>query len=256
MIAKTQEERDALREGGKRLARHVRRMCEMIRPGITGHEIEMAVEEWVAADGDELAFIGYPSGRRGEKFPGGLCFSVNDIIVHAPAWMNDYVIQEGDVVTVDFGIKHKGLYTDHARTVIAGTPKSDEDIMLVRGTEEALRAGIARAVVGNTTGDIGHAVELIAEKYDFGFPRNLSGHGVGKQVHEEPHVPNYGEPGEGVELVENLVIAIEPMMTLGTSDLFIDKDGFSYRTKDGSRSAHAEDTVIITANGPEVITKE
>lgn len=256
MIIKTEEERAVLREGGKRLARHVRRLCEMIAPGVTGHDLEVAVQEWVAADGDELAFIGYPSGRRGEKFPGGLCFSVNDIIVHAPAWMNEYVIQEGDVVTVDFGIKHKGLYTDHARTVIAGSPKAVADVTLIRGTEEALRAGIAQAKAGNTTGDIGHAVEVIADKYGFGFPRNLSGHGVGKKVHEEPHVPNYGNPGEGVALVENLVIAIEPMMTLGTSDLYIDKDGFAYRTKDGSRTAHAEDTIIITADGPEIITKE
>lgn len=256
MIIRTEDERAILREGGRRLARHVRRMCEMIRPGLTGHDIEMAVEEWVAADGDELAFAGYPSGRRGEKFPGGLCFSVNDVIVHAPAYMNDYVIQDGDVVTVDFGIKHKGLYTDHARTVIAGNPKSDSDVTLVRGTEEALRAGIAQAKAGNTTGDIGYAVELVADKYGFGYPRNLSGHGVGKKVHEEPHVPNYGEQGKGVPLVKDLVIAIEPMMTLGTSDLYIDKDGFSYRTKDGSRAAHAEDTVIITEDGPEIITKE
>lgn len=256
MIIRNEEERKALREGGKRLARHIRRLCEMIAPGVTGHDLETAVAGWVSAEGDELAFAGYPSGKRGAKFPGGLCFSVNDIIVHAPAFGNDYVIQEGDVVTVDFGIKHKGLYTDHARTAIAGTPLSEDDVRLVRGTEEALRAGIAQARVGKHTGDIGHAVEVIAKKYGFGFPRNLSGHGVGRRVHEEPHVPNFGTPGAGESLVEDLVIAIEPMMTLGTSDLYIDKDGFAYRTKDGSRTAHAEDTVIITTDGPEIITKE
>lgn len=256
MIIKNQGEIEALREGGKRLARHVRRMCEMIAPGVTGHDIEMAVQGWVAEEGDVLAFAGYPSGKRGAKFPGGLCFSVNDVVVHAPAWMNDYVIQDGDVVTVDFGIKHKGLYTDHARTVIAGNPKSEADVTLIRGTEEALAAGIRAAKLGNTTGDIGYAVEVVADKYGFGFPRNLAGHGVGRAVHEDPHVPNYGEPGEGEPLVEGLVIAIEPMMTLGTGDLFVDKDGFSYRTRDGSRSAHAEHTVLVTADGPEILTKE
>lgn len=178
------------------------------------------------------------------------------MIVHAPAAGNTEVLKEGDVVCLDFGIIHRGLFTDHAVTVIAGNPISEDDMRLLKGTKEALAAGIAQAKLGNTTGDIGYAVEKIADKYGFGYPRNLSGHGVGKQIHEEPHVPNYGDPGEGVELVEGLVIAIEPMMTLGTSDLFIDKDNFSYRTKDGSRSAHFEHTVLITKDGPEILTKE
>ena len=136
-----------------------------------------------------------------------------------------------------------------------GRAKDPEDEKLLQGTQEALAAGIAEAKVGNTTGDIGHAVEEIAEKYGFGFPRNLSGHGVGREVHEEPHVPNFGEPGQGVKLVENMVIAIEPMMTLGTGELFVDKDGYSYRTKDGSNTAHFEHTVLITKNGPEILTR-
>ncbi len=176
--------------------------------------------------------------------------------MHAPASESDYALQEGDVVSLDFGIKHKGLYTDHAVTVIAGTPRNADDERLVKGTYEALRIGIEQARIGNTTGDIGYAVEKIAEKYNLGFPRNLSGHGVGREVHEEPHVPNFGTPHGGVKLEENLVIAIEPMMTLGSGELYIDKDGYSYRTKDGSRSAHAEHTIIITKNGPEILTKE
>ena len=126
----------------------------------------------------------------------------------------------------------------------------------MRGTYEALAAGIAQARVGNTTGDIGYAVKKVAEKYGFGYPKNLSGHGVGLKVHEEPHVPNYGEPGKGEKLTEGLVIAIEPMMTLGAGDLYVDKDGFSYRTKDGSKTAHAEHTILITKNGPEILTTE
>jgi methionyl aminopeptidase len=252
MIAKKKEDIEILREGGRRLARHVRTLSELVKPGVTPKSLEEKAREMVAADGDELAFMGY--GK--PPYPSGLCVSVNDTIVHSPASESRRPFENGDVVCLDFGIKHKGLYTDHAVTVIAGTPKSDDDIQLLKGTQEALEIGIAQAKVGNTTGDIGYAVEEIAEKYGFGYPRNLSGHGVGKKVHEEPHVPNFGEPGEGEELVEGLVIAIEPMMTLGTGDLYIDKDGHSYRTKDGSRSAHFEHTVLITKNGPQILTKE
>ena len=254
MIAKTAEEIAILREGGKRLARHVQVLSKMAKPGVSSLELEMKAREMVESDGDKMAFFGYKTKKGTHGFPSGLCISVNDCLVHSPAGQNGSVFQEGDVVCVDFGIKHKGLYTDHAATVIAGkgTP---EDERLVRGTYEALEAGIREALIGNTTGDIGHAVEQVAEKHHFGFPRNLSGHGVGKAVHEEPHVPNFGLPGKGEKLVEGLVIAIEPMMTLGSGELYIDKDGHSYRTKDGSRSAHAEHTVLITKNGPEILTK-
>jgi methionyl aminopeptidase len=159
------------------------------------------------------------------------------------------------VVSLDFGIRHKGLYTDHAATVIAGAG-SAEDIRLVAGTYEALAVGIKAAQLGDKTGDIGYAVEQVAKKYHFGFPKNLAGHGVGREVHEDPHVPNYGFPRTGARLEEGLVIAIEPMMTLGTGDLYVDRDNFSYKTKDGSHSAHAEHTIMITANGPEILTKE
>ena len=253
MIAKNKDDIETLREGGRRLARHVRILSEMVVPGAQATDIEARARKMVETDGDTLAFFGYPSGKRGEKFPTGLCFSVNDVIVHAPAV--DYTIQEGDVVSLDFGIRHKGLYTDHAATIIAGVG-SAEDIRLVRGTYEALEIGIKAAQLGGTTGDIGYAVEQIAKKYKFGFPKNLAGHGVGREVHEEPHVPNFGTPHAGVHLEEGLVIAIEPMMALGSGDLYVDRDNFSYRTKDGSRSAHAEHTVMITANGPEILTKE
>jgi methionyl aminopeptidase len=228
----------------------------MVKPGIAAEELEEKAREMVAKDGDEMAFLGYRGKKDKQGFPSGLCVSVNDTIVHSPAGQNGAVIQEGDVVCLDFGIRHKGFFTDHAVTVIAGKAKSAEDEELVRGTKEALTAGIAEAKVGNTTGDIGYAVEKVAEKYGFGFPRNLSGHGVGEKVHEEPHVPNFGTSGEGEKLVEGLVIAIEPMMTLGGGELFVDADGHSYRTKDGSRTAHFEHTVLITKSGPEILTKE
>ncbi len=256
MIAKTKEEIEILREGGHRLARHVRILGEMVAPGVTARELEEKAREMVKADGDLLAFFGHTERKRDTPYPSGLCVSINDVIVHSPASDNGSVVREGDVVCLDFGIKHKGLYTDHAVTVIAGTKHDPHDEELVRGTYEALVAGIKEARVGNTTGDIGYAVEKIAHKYNFGFPRNLSGHGVGLKIHEEPHVPNFGEQGKGVKLEEGLVIAIEPMMTLGSGDLYIDEDGYSYRTKDGSRTAHFEHTVLVTKNGPEILTKE
>lgn len=252
MIAKTKEEIGILREGGKRLARHVRVLSEMVKPGATSLELEKKARDMVAAEGDTLAFHKY--GK--PPFPAGLCVSVNDVIVHSPASDNGAVFAEGDVVCLDFGIIHQGLYTDHAVTVIAGKPKSADDERLVRGVFEALALGIAQAKVGNTTGDIGYAVERFAKKNNFGYPKNLSGHGVGKKIHEEPHVPNFGAPGSGEKLVGGLVIAIEPMFTLGSGELYIDKDGHSYRTKDGSRTAHAEHTIIVTKDGPEILTKE
>lgn len=255
MIAKTAEEIEILREGGRRLAQHLRELAGMVQPGITSGELEIHALKIVADLGDEPAFIQYPSGKHDEEFPSALCLSVNDVIVHSPAATNKAVIQDGDVVCLDFGIIHKGLYTDHATTVIAGKPKSKDDELLIRAAFEALQAGIDQARVGNTTGDIGYAVQKIAEKYNLGYPKNLSGHGVGKKIHEEPHVPNFGEPGMGVKLQEGLVIAIEPMFTLGSGDLYVDKDNFSYRTKDKSRSAHAEHTVIVTKSGPEILTK-
>ncbi|MBI4128958.1 MAG: type I methionyl aminopeptidase [Parcubacteria group bacterium] len=256
MIAKTQEEIAILREGGKRLARHVRMLSEMVEPGLVARELEYKARELVKADGDELAFHGHRERKTDVPYPSGLCLSINDVIVHSPASENSAVIEEGDVVCLDFGIIHKGLYTDHAVTVIAGSPRNADDARLVRGVFEALALGIAEARVGNTTGDIGYAVERYAKKHGFGYPKNLSGHGVGKKIHEEPHVPNFGAPKSGVKLEEGLVIAIEPMFTLGSGELYIDKDGHSYRTKDGSRAAHAEHTIIVTKDGPEILTKE
>ncbi|HWP61742.1 MAG TPA: type I methionyl aminopeptidase [Candidatus Paceibacterota bacterium] len=256
MIAKKKSEIDALREGCRRTARHLRILCEMVQPGRTSYELEMHARAMVEKDGDTLAFYGYADRKTDPPYESGLCCSVNDVIVHSPAGQNNVRFQDGDVVSLDFGIIHKGFYSDCARTVIAGAKRDPEDVKLVQGTYEAAEAGIKAAMVGNTVGDIGWAVEQIADKYGFGYPRNLCGHGVGRALHEDPRIPNYGEPGAGTKLVEGLVIAIEPMMTLGEGELFVDKDGHSYRTKDGSRSAHVENTLIVTKNGPEVLTKE
>lgn len=255
MIAKTQAEIEILREGGRRLATYLNELKGMVKPGVSARELEDRALELIASQGDEPAFKGHKDRAHDTPYPSSLCLSVNDVIVHSPASDNGAVIQDGDVVKLDFGIKHRGLYTDHAHTVIAGTPKDPKDELMVQLAYEAMALGIAEAKVGNTTGDIGYAVEMIARQNGLGYPRNLSGHGVGKAVHEAPHVPNFGAPGSGEELVEGLVIAIEPMFCRGKGDLYVDKDGYSYRTKDGSRTAHVEHTVIVTKDGPEILTK-
>ena len=255
MIAKTQEEIDILREGGRRLATYLNELVAMVKPGVTAKALEDRALELIASQGDEPAFKGHKDRKGDKPYPSSLCLSINDVFVHSPASDNGAVIQEGDVVKLDFGIKHKGLYTDHAHTVIAGEKKDPEDEKMIKLAYEAMALGINEARVGNKTGDIGYAVEQIARKNGLGYPRNLAGHGVGRAVHEEPHVPNFGAPGSGVELVEGLVIAIEPMFCRGKGDLYVDKDGYSYRTKDGSRTVHVEHTVLITKDGPEILTK-
>lgn len=252
MIAREQEI-SALREGGQRLAEALQTLKGMVRPGISTQALEDKARELVSGYGDELAFLGYRTDKRAKPYPAALCVSINDFLVHGVPNEMPRIIQNGDVVSLDFGIKHAGLYTDSALTVIAGVgdPKDEE---LVRATNEALQAGIAQARVGNALGDIGHAVESVARKYGFGFPRILCGHGVGKMLHEDPQVLNWGTPGEGEMIVEGLVIAIEPMFMRGEGDVVLDKDGHSYRTKDGSRAAHAEHTILVTKSGPEVLT--
>ncbi len=258
MIAKTQEEIEILREGGRRLSAHLAALSKLVVPGITGAELEDAAIELIEAGGDEPAFKDYKYARDKNIFPAALCLSVNDAIVHTPSTHVLEPIKAGDIVSLDFGIKHGGLYTDSARTIIVGEPLSDEDATLVRATYEALDAGIAQARVGNTTGDIGFAVQAVADKYGFGYPKFLSGHGVGRTVHEDPHVPNYGDKGVGTKLVDGMVIAIEPMFCLGSGDLKVDqgKDGHAYRTVDGKRTAHAEHTILITKKGVEILTRD
>ncbi|MEK7509799.1 MAG: type I methionyl aminopeptidase [Patescibacteria group bacterium] len=257
MVAKTTKEIELLRESGRRLASHLKELSKMVKPGVTPKEIDAKARELLKADGDQAAFLGYGSGKNGEKFPSVICVSVNDTIVHCPGsgFSSTKAFEEGDVVSLDFGVKHKGFYTDHAMTIIAGEKHDPKDEEMVKAAYEAVEAGIAQARVGNTTGDIGEAVEKVAKKYGLGFPRNLSGHGVGKKVHEEPHVPNFRDPRHDTLLEEGLVIAIEPMFARGSGDLYVDEDGFSYRTKDGSRTAHVEHTIIVTKNSPEVLTK-
>ena len=253
MIVQNENERVTLREAGKKHAAILRNLAVMTVPGISTLELEEEARRLIEEAGGTPAFLNYkPHGAR-RPYPAALCVSINDAIVHGIPNETSVTIQEGDVVTLDCGITYQGFITDAAISVIAGAG-STEDKKLIAATQEALAAGIAQARAGNHIGDIGAAVEAVGEKYGYGSPRELGGHSVGRAVHEEPFVPNFGPAGTGEELVLGLVLAIEPMFMLGGSKVYLDKDGYTYRTKDGAKSAHVEHTVIVGKNGAEILT--
>ncbi|HLD26050.1 MAG TPA: type I methionyl aminopeptidase [Candidatus Andersenbacteria bacterium] len=247
---KSAQEIERLAVGGGKLATILDELVLAAQVGVTPRELDALARERIAAHGAVPAFLNYaPDGRN--PFPAALCVSVNDTVVHGLP--DDMPLREGDVVGLDLGIVYDGLYLDSARTVGVGAV-SDEAAHLMRVTRQALQLGINQARVGNTTGDIGAAVQQYVENEGLNVVTALVGHGVGFAVHEEPKVPNYGEPGEGEELVEGLVIAIEPMVTIGKATVKTGPDGWGIMTKTGKLSAHEEHTVAITAAGPRVLT--
>jgi len=254
MIVTTKEELEILREGGKRLAYMLDELKSMVAPGVSTGTLEEMARALIAARGDTPAFLGYTPAGSGRPFPAALCVSINEVIVHGIPNEKPRNIKEGDVVTLDLGLIHEGLIVDAAVSTIAGAG-SEEDLRLVRAVYEALDASISRARTGNTTGDIGRAVQAVGEKHDLKSPRELGGHGVGKSVHEEPFVPNWGKPGTGVKLKEGQVLAIEPMFAIGSAEVKLLEDGYTYVTKDGSRTAQVEHTVVVGKDGAEVLTK-
>jgi len=252
---KTEADIEILREGGRRHAQILNHLATLIKPGITTEELNDIAEKMIKEKGDIPAFLGYqPSGIK-NPYPASLCVSINDEVVHGIPSKDRY-IHEGDIVSIDLGLSHRGLITDSAITVFVGT-SSKEVQDLINITQKALQKGIESAVVGNTTGDIGCAIETyVLKNGPYGIVTALAGHGVGYSVHEDPFISNVGKPGKGEELVQGMVIAIEPMITLGSSDVYSLPDEYTYKTKDGSLSAHFEHTIVITKNGTEILTKE
>lgn len=250
---KSPEEIEILREGGKRHAEILRALCAMVKPGLSTQALEKEARRLIKEKGDKAAFLGYtPSGAE-RPFPAALCVSINEEIVHGIPNEKERIIQEGDIVSLDLGLWYRGLITDAAVSVCAGTC-SDEDREMLKICEKALNAGVSKAKAGNTIGDIGFAISEVVNQTKFSLIENLAGHGVGYQVHEEPFVPNEGEKGEGKKLVPGMVIAIEPMISAGSGKFKTLKDGYTYATIDGSRSAHFEHTVAITEKGNIILT--
>lgn len=255
IIIKTPDEIEKLREGGRRLDAILLEVAKHVRPGISTLELDAVAQAEIAKyPGDSAAFLGYkPAGHR-VAFPAALCVSVNAEVVHGIPKAN-VILKEGDVVSIDLGLKHEGLFTDHAMTVPVGVVSKDKE-KLIRVTREAMYEGIAAIVPGARVGDIGHAVESYANKQGvYGTVRDLSGHGVGRAIHEDPFIPNYGKKGTGDKLVPGMVIAIEPMLTLGTEELIEGRDGYTLKTEDGSCAAHFEHTVLVTETGYEILTQ-
>lgn len=247
---KTAEEVEIIAEGGKLLSGVLGVVKQMAAPGVTTKQLSDKADELIVAAGGVPSFKGY--GPKRNPFPAALCVSVNDEVVHGiPS--NARALYEGDIVGLDIGMIYKGLYTDMAVTV--GVGKISKEVQrLIDATRESLMRAIKAAEIGNRIGDIGFAAQGYAEANGFSVVRDLVGHGVGYAVHEAPEVPNYGRPGTGMKLEENLVIAIEPMLCEGEYDVVFDDDGWTIRTMDGKLSAHFEHTIAVTKNGPRILT--
>lgn len=244
---KTAADIDAIGQAGAILGKLLVAIGPEILPGRTTLELDRFAEEFIRSfAGAEPAFKGLYG------FPASLCISVNQEVVHGIPKRNR-VLKDGDVVSIDAGVKLNGWFADAARTFPVGSvdPKA---VQLLEVTQEALRQGIAQAVAGNRLGDIGHAVQRVAEAAGFTVVRELVGHGIGREPHEEPQVPNYGTPGKGMRLEPGMVLAIEPMVNEGVAAVRTLADRWTVVTVDSRRSAHFEHTVAVTENGPRILT--
>ncbi len=234
----------------RRAGKVVREVLELVRgqvkPGVSTFDLEKAAADRLKELGVKAAFKGY------HGYPCVLCTSVNDEVVHGiPSPKR--VLKQGDIVSVDFGVVVDGYYGDSAITVPVGEIDADS-ARLLRVTEASLQAGIAAVKPGNTLGDVGAAVQGVVEREGFSVVRDFVGHGIGSQMHEEPQVPNFGRAGQGMKLKAGMVIAIEPMVNAGRPDVMVLEDGWTAVAKDGSRSAHFEHTVAVTAEGARILT--
>ncbi|MEK7190143.1 MAG: type I methionyl aminopeptidase [Patescibacteria group bacterium] len=255
IIIKTPEEIEILREGGRHLAEVLYKLKEKIAPGISTKDLDIYAEKLIREMGDQPAFLNYRPEGATKPYPASLCVSVNDEVVHGIPNKNR-ILKEGDIVALDLGIKHKGLFTDMALTVPVGVVDA-KSLKLLQITERALFAGIDAARAGNTVGDISYSIEsfIRAQKHKYGIVEVLSGHGVGRAIHEDPYIPNFGKKGTGAKLMPGMVVALEPMLNLGTKKVTIDDDGYTFRTADGQNSAHFEHTILITEGKAEILTK-
>ena len=243
-----QEKIAAMREGGKILGNLLRDLKEYVQPGMTGRQIDEWVRNEIVARGAGVAY-----DMLEEEFPGAICISVNDALVHGIP--TNVPLEEGDKVSFDLDIYYKGYFTDSAFTMIVGKKGSPAVKKMISVTESAMWEGIEQVKPGAHIGDIGHAVERVLRKGHLGVIENYIGHGIGKEMHEAPEVPNYGKRGHGYRLVEGDTICIEPMSSLDKPANYIDNDGsWTVRMKDGSIGCHCEHTILVTADGYEVLT--
>ena len=246
IVCKSPAELERMRAANALVADVLAELAAMVAPGVTTKDLDVAAETLVRDGGAEPAFKGY----RG--YPCTLCASVNEQVVHGIP--SNRALGEGDIISLDMGVKLNGFYGDSAVTVPVGKV-SDDAATLLRVTRESLEKGIAQVRLGGRISDIGHAIQQHVEKHGFSVVREFVGHGIGAALHEEPQIANYGEPGRGPRLAEGMTLAIEPMVNIGRPAVKVLVDGWTAVTKDGSLSAHFEHTVAVTKTGPLVLTR-
>jgi methionyl aminopeptidase len=245
IIRKSAAEIEGMARAGTLLVETLALVGEHLEPGVTMRELDRIADEHLAANGATPTSKGY------KGFPAALCISPNSMVVHGIP--NDYAARDGDLISLDLGVTLDGLVADSATTLPVGEISAEAQ-RLLDVCQDALAAGIAEARPGNRIGDISHAIQAVVEGAGFSVVRSLVGHGVGRHYHEDPHVPNFGQPGRGPKLSEGMTIAIEPMITAGSPEVYLHDDHWSISTEDGSLAAHFEHTVGITATGPRILT--
>jgi methionyl aminopeptidase len=249
---KTDTALEAMREAGRVVAHMLAAVRNAAAVGVALRELDEAARAVLTAAGARSPFLGYRPSFAPVPFPAVICTSVNDAVVHGIP--DGYRLRDGDLVSIDCGAELDGWTGDAAISFTVGAPRP-QDVALIAATQQALDDGIAAAVVGNRIGDISHAVGRVARRAACGMPADFGGHGIGRRMHEDPHVPNRGRPGRGYPLRHGLALAIEPMLMAGGRDAYrTSPDGWTLRTADGSRAAHIEHTVAVTESGPRVLT--
>ncbi|MBL7930716.1 MAG: type I methionyl aminopeptidase [Bacteroidia bacterium] len=248
---KTREEIELMRESALMVSRTLAVIAKEIKPGVTPIFLDKLAEQYIRDNGGIPAFKGYKGGRGVPDFPATLCISINEAVVHGIP--GNKPLQNGDIISVDCGVKKNGFFGDHAYTFAVGEIKPEVQ-KLIDVTKESLYLGIQQMISGNRIGDISFAIQQHAEKHGYGVVRELVGHGLGRNMHEEPEVPNYGKRGDGPKIKEGMVLAIEPMINLGTKNIRQLNDGWTIVTTDGKPSVHFEHDVAVVDGKPEILS--
>lgn len=252
IFLKTEDEIELLRQSNLLVGRTLGEVAKLIKPGATTGELDRVADEFIRDNGAVPTFKGFPNPNKGGvDFPAALCTSVNSQVVHGIP--GEVVLEEGDIVSVDCGVLMNGFCGDSAYTFVVGEA-DPETLRLLRTTKEALYLGIENAVHGHRLGDIGYAVQQHCEAEGFDVVREFVGHGIGKEMHEDPQVPNYGRRGTGTLLKQGMCIAIEPMITMGKRQIYLENDGWSVRTNDGKWAAHYEHTVAVRKGKADILS--